>query len=89
MHPWFKDVDWSNLARSKAAFIPMVQNDTDTSYFDSKKPVSAKVGGRGVCDSEGRDFSLIVSYFQTILRCIHPSRLKRAPFENPLGMVIL
>ena len=43
MHPWFKDVDWSNLARSKAAFIPVVQNDTDTSYFDSKKPVSAKV----------------------------------------------
>ena len=43
MHPWFKDVDWSNLARSKAAFIPAVQNETDTSYFEAKKPVSAKV----------------------------------------------
>ncbi|GAX76983.1 hypothetical protein CEUSTIGMA_g4430.t1 [Chlamydomonas eustigma] len=42
MHPWFKDVDWSNLARSKAAFIPKLDNELDTSFFQSKKPVSAK-----------------------------------------------
>jgi hypothetical protein len=40
MHPWFKDVDWPNLARTKAAFIPTVDDETDTSYFEAKKPVS-------------------------------------------------
>lgn len=43
MHPWFKDVDWQNLAKSKAAFVPNVQDVLDTSYFLEKKPVSAKV----------------------------------------------
>ncbi|KAJ9511298.1 hypothetical protein QJQ45_017100, partial [Haematococcus lacustris] len=41
MHPWFKDVDWTDLARTKAAFVPVVDDDMDTSYFE-KKPVSAK-----------------------------------------------
>ncbi len=44
MHPWFKDVDWANLARSKASFIPKLDSELDTSYFESKKPVSKKVG---------------------------------------------
>jgi hypothetical protein len=43
MHPWFKGVDWTDLARTKAAFVPVVDDDTDTSYFE-KKHVSAKVG---------------------------------------------
>lgn len=43
MHPWFKDVDWQNLAKNKAAFVPNVQDVLDTSYFLEKKPVSAKV----------------------------------------------
>ncbi|KAG1676353.1 hypothetical protein FOA52_001148 [Chlamydomonas sp. UWO 241] len=42
MHPWFKDVDWANLAKTKACFIPAVDDETDTSYFETKKPVSAK-----------------------------------------------
>jgi microtubule-associated serine/threonine kinase len=42
MHPWFKGVDWTDLARTKAAFVPVVDDDTDTSYFE-KKHVSAKV----------------------------------------------
>jgi len=42
MHPWFDDVDWTDLARTKAAFIPTVDDETDTSYFEQKKPVSAK-----------------------------------------------
>lgn len=44
MHDWFRDVDWPNLARLKASFIPSVKDETDTSYFEQKKPISAKVG---------------------------------------------
>ena len=46
MHAWFDGVDWTDLARTKAAFVPVVDDDLDTSYFE-KKHVSAKVG----CDT--------------------------------------
>ncbi len=68
LHPWFKDVDWPNLSISKAAFIPVVDDETDTTYFEQKKPVSMKVcvgvgvgvwvcgcGCGCVCERERRD----------------------------------
>ena len=42
LHPWFADLNWSTLARSKAAFIPSLESDTDVSYFQSRKPVSLR-----------------------------------------------
>jgi hypothetical protein len=42
MHPWFDGVDWMDLARTKAAFVPVLDDEEDTSYFE-QKPVSAKV----------------------------------------------
>lgn len=36
LHPWFQGLDWTSLARTKAAFIPAVENDMDTSYFFDK-----------------------------------------------------
>ena len=36
LHPWFKGLDWTSLARTKAAFIPAVEHEYDTSYFMSK-----------------------------------------------------
>ena len=47
LHPWFQGLDWTSLARTKAAFIPSVENETDTSYFFDKpvcKPVHANLG---------------------------------------------
>ena len=36
-HPFFKEVDWQNLLREKAEFfIPQLQGEEDTSYFDSQ-----------------------------------------------------
>ena len=35
-HPFFEDLDWTNLLRQKAEFIPHLQGDEDTSYFDSE-----------------------------------------------------
>ena len=34
-HPFFKGVDWNNIRRCKAPFIPEIKNDYDTKYFDS------------------------------------------------------
>ncbi len=36
LHPWFRGLDWASLARTKAAFIPTVENEYDTSYFATK-----------------------------------------------------
>ncbi len=36
-HPWFRGLDWDNLARAKAAFVPQLDCESDTSYFDAKE----------------------------------------------------
>ena len=35
-HPFFDEVDWPVLLRQKAEFIPQLQGEEDTSYFDSE-----------------------------------------------------
>lgn len=35
-HAFFKDLDWNGLLRQKAEFIPHLESEEDTSYFDSK-----------------------------------------------------
>ncbi len=35
-HPFFCDLDWSSLLRQKAEFIPHLESEEDTSYFDSE-----------------------------------------------------
>lgn len=34
-HPFFTDLDWNSLLRQKAEFIPQLESEDDTSYFDS------------------------------------------------------
>lgn len=40
-HRFFKDLDWNGLLRQKAEFIPQLESEDDTSYFDSKTKDSA------------------------------------------------
>lgn len=35
-HSYFIGLDWNSLLRQKAEFVPQLENDEDTSYFDSK-----------------------------------------------------
>ncbi|XP_018113862.1 microtubule-associated serine/threonine-protein kinase 2 isoform X4 [Xenopus laevis] len=35
-HRFFKDVDWNGLLRQKAEFIPQLESEDDTSYFDTR-----------------------------------------------------
>ncbi|KAL3290148.1 hypothetical protein HHI36_023512 [Cryptolaemus montrouzieri] len=35
-HVYFSDLDWNSLLRQKAEFIPQLEHDEDTSYFDSR-----------------------------------------------------
>lgn len=34
-HPFFTELDWNSLLRQKAEFIPQLESEDDTSYFDS------------------------------------------------------
>lgn len=33
-HEFFNDLDFNGLLRQKAEFVPQLENDEDTSYFD-------------------------------------------------------
>jgi microtubule-associated serine/threonine kinase len=35
-HPYLDSMDWDSLLRYKAEFIPQLDNDEDTSYFDTR-----------------------------------------------------
>ncbi|XP_041032861.1 microtubule-associated serine/threonine-protein kinase 1-like [Carcharodon carcharias] len=35
-HGFFKDLDWNSLLRQKAEFIPHLESEEDTSYFDTR-----------------------------------------------------
>ncbi|XP_058456384.1 microtubule-associated serine/threonine-protein kinase 3 [Malaya genurostris] len=35
-HFYFHGLDWNNLLRQKAEFVPQLDNDEDTSYFDTR-----------------------------------------------------
>jgi len=34
-HPFFKGIDWNNLEKTRAPFIPDVSSNWDTKYFDN------------------------------------------------------
>ena len=35
-HKFFESIDWDNLLRVKSEFVPELQGEEDTSYFDSE-----------------------------------------------------
>jgi microtubule-associated serine/threonine kinase len=35
-HPYLNGIEWNSLLRYKAEFIPQLENEEDTSYFDSR-----------------------------------------------------
>lgn len=42
-HMFFSSLDWNGLLRQKAEFIPQLEADDDTSYFDSESLVKALI----------------------------------------------
>ncbi|KAK8943816.1 Serine/threonine-protein kinase AtPK1/AtPK6 [Platanthera guangdongensis] len=61
-HPFFKEIDWENLALQKAAFIPQPESSDDTSYFVSRHPHSSyqikKYGSSCDCTSNACNSNL-------------------------------
>ena len=38
-HPFFGDIDWNNVHKMKAPFIPLLENEYDTKYFNTLKEI--------------------------------------------------
>lgn len=49
-HQFFHDLDWNSLLRQKAEFIPQLESEDDTSYFDSELScqLQPRVGSRNI-----------------------------------------
>lgn len=43
MHMFFLGLDWNGLLRQKAEFIPQLETEDDTSYFDSTWQANMKI----------------------------------------------
>ena len=41
-HQFFHNLDWNGLLRQKAEFIPQLESEDDTSYFDSESLNASK-----------------------------------------------
>lgn len=39
-HPWFKNIDWTQIHKKKPPFIPKVKDWEDTRYFDNDETIS-------------------------------------------------
>ena len=46
-HPFFFEMDWSSLLRQKAEFVPQLEGEEDTSYFDCKYGRGLMILGSG------------------------------------------
>ncbi|CAG0880561.1 unnamed protein product [Darwinula stevensoni] len=61
-HPFFDSVDWDSLLRQKAEFVPQLENDEDTSYFDTRLD---RYNHQLVESTENTEESLLFSSFSS------------------------
>ena len=77
-HSFLMDIDWNSLLRQKAEFIPQLDGDDDTSYFDreflSLSPVSCNCRAGGGLTTMTECY--IVSYVYAITSIISPKNIK-------------
>lgn len=97
-HSFFLHLDWNGLLRQKAEFIPQLESEDDTSYFDSEaKPVplpplpihyssctlDAPMGGGNLLGEAGGCTTQVTKQMQSSFQAAHPYQLP--PHKNPLG----
>lgn len=54
-HPFLVDVCWEDLLRQKAGFVPQLENEEDTSYFDTRQDRHNSKSGESDSDDEALD----------------------------------
>lgn len=62
IHPFFDEIDWNSLLRQKAEFVPQLDGEDDTSYFDTRLDRYNHESGEDSEDRDTDDSSLFGSF---------------------------
>ncbi|KAM4708305.1 microtubule-associated serine/threonine-protein kinase 4 [Discoglossus pictus] len=64
-HPFFCTLDWNSLLRQKAEFIPQLESEDDTSYFDTRSEKYHHMETEEEDDTNDEDFSMEIRQFSS------------------------
>ncbi|XP_062411556.1 microtubule-associated serine/threonine-protein kinase 3 isoform X2 [Sardina pilchardus] len=64
-HPFFSHVDWNSLLRQKAEFIPQLESEDDTSYFDTRSERYHHLGSDEDEETNDEESSLEIRQFSS------------------------
>ncbi|NXI34719.1 MAST4 kinase, partial [Galbula dea] len=67
-HKFFRSLDWNGLLRQKAEFIPQLESEDDTSYFDTRSEKYNHMETEEEDDTNDEDFNLEIRQFSS---CSH------------------
>ncbi|XP_023366686.1 microtubule-associated serine/threonine-protein kinase 4 [Otolemur garnettii] len=67
-HRFFRSLDWNSLLRQKAEFIPQLESEDDTSYFDTRSEKYHHMETEEEDDTNDEDFSVEIRQFSS---CSH------------------
>eukprot|EP00075_Anas_platyrhynchos_P013234 XP_027302487.1 microtubule-associated serine/threonine-protein kinase 4 [Anas platyrhynchos] len=62
-HQFFRSLDWNSLLRQKAEFIPQLESEDDTSYFDTRSEKYHHMETEEEDDTNDEDFNLEIRQF--------------------------
>uniref|UniRef100_A0A7N8YCF6 non-specific serine/threonine protein kinase n=1 Tax=Mastacembelus armatus TaxID=205130 RepID=A0A7N8YCF6_9TELE len=87
-HPFFTELDWNGLLRQKAEFIPQLESEDDTSYFDTRSDRYHHVDSEEEDDTnddehvEIRQFSSCSPRFSKVQTNLHTTDLSHLPLSR-------
>ncbi|KAG5276503.1 hypothetical protein AALO_G00132800 [Alosa alosa] len=64
-HPFFSHLDWNSLLRQKAEFIPQLESEDDTSYFDTRTERYHHLGSDEEEETNDEESSLEIRQFSS------------------------
>ncbi|XP_030623108.1 microtubule-associated serine/threonine-protein kinase 4 [Chanos chanos] len=64
-HQFFHDLDWNSLLRQKAEFIPQLESEDDTSYFDTRSERYHHLETEEEEDTNDEDFNVELRQFSS------------------------
>ncbi|XP_040977552.1 microtubule-associated serine/threonine-protein kinase 4-like [Aquila chrysaetos chrysaetos] len=67
-HQFFRSLNWNSLLRQKAEFIPQLESEDDTSYFDTRSEKYHHMETEEEDDTNDEDFNLEIRQFSS---CSH------------------
>nr|XP_044995005.1 microtubule-associated serine/threonine-protein kinase 4 isoform X4 [Jaculus jaculus] len=67
-HRFFRSLDWNSLLRQKAEFIPQLESEDDTSYFDTRSEKYHHMETEEEEDTNDEDFTMEIRQFSS---CSH------------------